>query len=114
MVHAASVALRRSVLFPNHYAWYVLASALDLMMTNTVMTHFGATEANVVAAAMIELGGFWGLIALKFATVLVVVGICEHIGHRRPATARRVAEWAIALSALPVVLAMAQVCEHAS
>lgn len=103
---------RRHVLYPTQYAWYVLVSSLDLIMTNTVMHHFGAREVNTIADKAIQLFGFWGLIGLKFATVAVVVGICEFVGMRRPATGRKVAEWAVAISAVPVVLAMVQAIAH--
>lgn len=105
---AASVASTRQVLFPDHYCWYLLVCALDLMLTNTLIHHFGAIEVNGLAARVIESGGFWGLIAFKMATAILVIAICEHIGRSRLATARRLAEWAIAVSAVPSVLSMAQ------
>ena len=103
---------RRHVLYPTQYAWYVLASSLDLIMTNTVMNYFGAREVNTIADKAIQLFGFWGLIGLKFATVVVVVGICEFVGMRRPSTGKKVAEWAVAISAVPVVLAIVQAIAH--
>ena len=104
--------LRRHVLYPNHYAWYILVSSLDLIMTNTVMHHFGAREVNTIADKAIEHFGFWGLIGLKFLTVVVVVYICEHIGRKRPELGRKVAAWAVAISAIPVVVAAIQVMLH--
>jgi hypothetical protein len=98
----------KHVLFPDHYCWYLLVCALDLMLTNTMVHHFGAIEVNGLAARVIEAGGFWGLIAFKMATAVLVISICEHIGRERRATARRVAEWAVAISAVPSVLSMAQ------
>ncbi len=103
---------RRHVLFPTQYAWYVLVSSLDLIMTNTVMHHFGAREVNTIADGAIQLFGFWGLIGLKFATVVVVVGICEFVGMRRPVMGKKVAEWAVAISAVPVALAIVQAIVH--
>jgi hypothetical protein len=104
--------LRRHVLYPNQYVWYVLVSSLDLIMTNTVMTHFGAREVNTIADKAIQWCGFWGLIGLKFATVLLVVGICEHVGRKRPVLGKKIAEWAVAISAVPVVIAVVQVVWH--
>ena len=104
--------LRRHVLYPNQYVWYVLASSLDLVMTNTVMNYFGAQEVNTIADRAIKVFGFWGLIGLKFATVVLVVGICEFVGGKRPALGKRVAEWAVAISAVPVVSAVVQVVWH--
>ncbi len=97
------------VLFPDHYCWYVLVCVLDLVLTNTVIHHFDGVEANRLAAGIIEAGGFWGLIAFKMATAVLVIGICERIGRERVTTARRVAEWAIAISAVPSVLSLLQI-----
>ncbi len=104
--------MRRHVLYPNQYVWYVLVSSLDLMMTNTVMKHFEAREVNTIADTAIRWFGFWGLIGLKFATVMLVVGICEYVGERRPRLGRKIAEWAVAISAVPVVVAIVQVVWH--
>ncbi len=99
----------RQVLFPDLYCWYVLAATLDILVTSLVMTHFDATEVNLIAAHLIERFGFVGLIPLKFATVVVVVLICEYVGRERHATGQRVAIAAVGLSSLPVVAALAQV-----
>jgi hypothetical protein len=104
--------LWRHVRYPNQYVWYVLVSSLDLMMTHTVMSYFGAKEVNTIADKAIQSFGFWGLIGLKFATVALVVGICEFIGGKRPRTGKRIAEWAVAISAVPVVIALGQVVWH--
>ncbi len=96
------------VLFPDHYCWYLLVCVLDLVLTNTLLNHFGGIEVNGLAAGVIESGGFWGLIAFKMATAVLVIWICEHIGRSRLATARRLAEWAIAISAIPSVLSLTQ------
>jgi hypothetical protein len=104
--------LHRHVLYPNHYAWYILVSSLDLIMTNTVMHHFGAIEVNTIADTAIRHLGFWGLIGLKFATVVLVVYICEHVGRKRPSLGEKIASWAVAISAIPVVVAAAQIVLH--
>jgi short subunit fatty acids transporter len=96
------------VLFPDHYCWYLLVCVLDLVLTNTMLHHFGGIEVNGIAARIIDSGGFWGLIAFKMATAILVISICEHVGRVRLATARRVAEWAIAISAIPSVLSLTQ------
>ncbi|MGE3109086.1 MAG: DUF5658 family protein [Phycisphaerales bacterium] len=99
---------RRAVLYPDRYAWYVLASALDIITTVTVLKHFGFREANSFAQTSIDLFGTWGLIGLKFLSVVVVVFICEFIGRRKERLGRRVASLAIALSLFPVGFALAQ------
>lgn len=104
----AALSPRREVFFPDHYCWYLLVCVLDLVLTNTVLNHFGGVEVNGLASGVIEAAGFWGLIGFKMATVILVILICEHIGRVRPHTARRVAEWAIAISAIPSVLSLTQ------
>ena len=100
---------KRHVLYPDAYAWYVLASALDVMVTVTVLVHLGAREVNTIAQWTIEHSGTWGLIALKFVSVIVVIAICEHIGRRRATIGRTLAVVAIFGSLLPVTAALSQV-----
>jgi len=103
----------RHASFPDAYCWYVLVCSLDLMLTNFAMNHAGAIEANGLAASAIELAGFHGLIALKLETMVVVISVCELVAIRRRATAVRLAEWAVAISAFPVVLTLVQLAAHA-
>lgn len=105
---------RRHVLYPDRYAWYVLASALDIMVTVTVLVHLGAREVNTFAQWSIEHFGTWGLIGLKFLSVILVVVICEHIGRRRPRTGAALATTAIFLSLLPVAAAISQIVYYTS
>ncbi len=98
----------RPVRYPDHYLWYILAASLDLMLTNALINFHGFEEANALAARIIDLSGFAGLIAFKFATVALVVVICEFVGGHRHSTGRKLAGAAIAISALPVVLGLLQ------
>ncbi|MEM7622795.1 MAG: hypothetical protein AAF235_06280 [Planctomycetota bacterium] len=100
---------RRDLLYPDRYAWYVLVGALDIMLTATVIRYFSARELNTVADFMLDRFGLSGLIALKFATIIVVVLICDYIGRRKFKQGLRLSEWAIALSAVPVVISMIQI-----
>jgi hypothetical protein len=100
---------RRHVLYPDTYAWYVLASALDVMVTVAVLVHLGAREVNTFAQWTIEEFGTWGLIGLKFISVVIVVAICEHIGRQRQRLGRTLAVAAIFASLLPVTAALTQV-----
>lgn len=99
----------RGVLYPNHYVWYMFASALDIMMTYAIIWKLGGREVNAIAARLVEHLGHWGLILLKFATVIVVVGVCEFVGRTRPALGRRLAVAAIVSSAFPVGYGVVQV-----
>lgn len=95
----------RAVAYPDAYTWLVLLGALDVICTRIVL-QAGGVEVNPIAARMIGLAGHWGLIALKFAMIALVIVICEHVARRRPALSRRLAVGAVAVSAAPVVLAL--------
>ncbi len=112
---------RGDMLYPDRYAWYVLVSALDIMVTVKLLVHLGrregealegavvAREANTFAQWTIEQFGTWGLIGLKFLSVVVVVAICEYIGRRHERAGRRLAFAAIFLSLIPIAAALVQV-----
>lgn len=102
-----SGALQQPALYPDHYAWYVLVSALDVMVTWVVLT-LGGAEVNAVALAALRAGGVWGLLALKTASIVVVVLICEYVGRARPGTGLSVARLAVMVSSLPVVAGLLQ------
>ncbi len=106
---ALAAPLRQATALPDHACWFILVSALDIMLTATIIARFGGNEVNGLAHRVIEAGGLPGLIAFKFAVVLAVIVIWEFIARRQPHTARRLAEWAVALSAMPVVIGLAQV-----
>jgi hypothetical protein len=108
-VGAALSPWERQVLYPNRYAWYVLVSALDVMLTVTLLVHLGGREVNMLAQRSIEAFGTWGLIGLKFLSVVLVVTICEWVGRQRFVTGRRVATSAIFISLIPITAAVAQI-----
>src|SRR3954470_8152958 len=64
------------VLYPKEYTWFVFLSATDVMFTWTIL-FFGGGEVNWLAAWVIRHYNLYGLVALKFASVLVVLVICE-------------------------------------
>lgn len=113
------------MLYPNFYAWYVLVSALDIMVTVKLLVHLSvqhedqrgtgyeaavvASEVNTLAQWTIDQFGTWGLIGLKFLSVILVVTICEYIGRRRERQGRVLAFAAIFLSLLPIAAALVQV-----
>ncbi len=98
---------RSASLYPDQYAWLLLVSCLDIMLT-WVILHLGGREVNGIAHRAIEFAGHWGLIGLKLACVIVVIAICETIGRREMNKGKRLSEWAIAISAFPVVAALVQ------
>ena len=98
--------LRRPTLYPDLYTWYVFASALDVLFTWRIL-QAGGTEVNVVADWIIARHDVPGLALFKFISVVLVVLICELIGRRRFDTGAKLARWAVALSAFPVVIGAA-------
>jgi hypothetical protein len=105
-METSSSGSRLHALYPNQYVWFVFLSAMDVLLTAIALQH-GAYEANILAAALLRRFGIAGLILLKFTAVPLVIGLCEYIGRRKPPTGRRLAEWLVALGAVPVVVTFA-------
>ena len=101
--------LRNRALYPDHYVWYVFAATLDIVVTYVIVWGLGGRELNRVAWSLVERFDHWGLIGLKFASVIVVVLICETVGRRNERWGRRLAVAAVVLSALPVGVGILQV-----
>ena len=57
---------------------------------------------------MIGRHGLFGLIGFKFCLVVLVVIMAEVIGRRKDRAGRRLAEWAIALTSIPVATSLYQ------
>jgi hypothetical protein len=105
--------LRRPVLFANQYCWFVLLSALDIMLTHTILFKFKelgyyAAELNTFADWVIRQFGLWGAIVLKCASIVTVVLIVEIIGRRRFETARTLIWCVVAMATVPVFVALVQ------
>lgn len=105
----------RPVLYATMYPWILLVASLDVMLTTVVLT-LGGVEANPLAAAVLQWGGVPAMTAYKFALIFFVILICEIVGTRTHSTGRRLAEWAVALNAIPVTFALAllAVATHAN
>jgi len=95
------------MLYPNIYVWYIFLAALDLMLTWIVL-HLDGLELNPLADLVIQHGGLPATVVYKFALVLVVVLVCEIAGQHSESLGRRLAGWAVAVTAVPVVLAFIQ------
>jgi len=91
------------VRYPNHYAWFVLASSLDILMTMIVL-ELGGREANPVAERVIGAFGMHGVLVFKFALMALVILLCEIIGRQRDAWGRRVASFAIIVPAFGAMM----------
>jgi hypothetical protein len=106
------------VLYPNQYVWLVLFSALDIMLTHRILGAarfagvadavfgeagpFNGRELNSLADWVIKQFGLWGAIGLKFASVILVILICEYVGTKSPKGGRRLAWTLVILSTFPV------------
>ena len=99
--------------YPNHYVWLVFVSTLDLMMTYTIL-YLGGREVNPVAQAVLSHYGFIGMTLFKFSLVVFVIVMCEAVGRRDHIKGRRLAVTLVALSALPSVVALAQLAMYQS
>ena len=95
------------MLYERAYLWFVLVSALDIMLTWVILV-LGGTEVNFIADAVIKHSGHIGIILYKFCLVIFIVVNCEIIGRRRPDTGRKLAEWSVAIGAIPVELSVIQ------
>jgi hypothetical protein len=104
---AAESVWSRAVLYPNVYVWYMLLSALDIMLTCAILV-FGGYEVNTLADRVVRAWGVPGLAVFKFALVIFVVCICEIVGRRKYRTGRKLAEWSVAITAIPVVVSFIQ------
>jgi Domain of unknown function (DUF5658) len=99
------------VLYPQVYLWYVLVSSLDIMFT-WVLLHMGGEEVNVLADYILRRWDLTGLVVFKFMLVSLVICVCEYVGRRRPKLGRILAEWAVGITCIPVLLAVLQVLVH--
>lgn len=94
------------VCYPSAYVWFVFFSALDIMLTCIILNLEGGKEVNPIAAAVIEYADLWGIVIFKFSLVILVVFIAEFIGRRNDRLGRRIAEWSVAITCIPVVFSL--------
>jgi hypothetical protein len=109
-------ALRDKVLYPDRYAWFILTSSLDILLTHAILHHFadfGGREMNTIADWVIRRFDIWGAIGLKFLTVAVVILVCEVVGRRRKQTGARLASAVLAISVFPPGWALVQLAMFA-
>jgi hypothetical protein len=95
------------MLYQTAYKWFVYISALDVILTWVILV-LGGKEVNVLADSVIAHAGLKGILIYKFCLVILVVLICEIIGRRRFRLGRNLARLAIVITALPVILSVAQ------
>ncbi len=102
--------LRTSPLrYPATYLLFELVAAADIVRTFLIVwTEGTAVEVNAIARAVIERLDLPGALAYKFGLVVFIIVMCEVISRRRDEVARRLAEWSVAATTIPVVVSLAQ------
>lgn len=103
-VRSKAIALFQATRYPQEYLWFVFISALDLMMTWVVL-YFGGAEVNALADYILQRWALLGMVVFKFVLVIVVICICEVVGHYRGRAGRLLARFAVIITLLPVVIA---------
>lgn len=101
-----------AVLYPVAYSWFIVLAAFDIVLTALILSPlFGdrGNELNAIAAWVIQVFGLPGMVFYKYVNVAIVLVICEIVGRRRAGIGRRLAEWAVALTAVPVVVSIVMV-----
>jgi hypothetical protein len=94
------------VRYPNGYTWLVFVATLDVFGTYLVL-HAGGFEANPLAAHVIGYWGVPGMVTFKLCLITLAIVIAEEVGRRDDRAGRRFVGIAIALSLLPVTIAVA-------
>ena len=77
------------------------------MFTWIVLYHHGI-EVNPLARVILHVGGKFGFVAFKFSIIVFVIGLCEIIGRRNKLAAQGLIGAGIAMTSLPVALAILQ------
>ena len=101
--HPVLAAVRRGLLYPGAYGLFVALATLDLLFTWAIL-HQGGRELNVLADWVIQRFDLPGVVAYKFGLVLLVVLVCEAAGRKKPPMGVKLAYWAVALTAFPVLV----------
>jgi len=94
-----------SLTYPNAYMWFVFLSAMDVMVTTSIL-YLGGREVNPIADAVIQRFGTPGMVVYKFIIVAVIVIICEFVGRRKRGAGRVIAYCGVGLTMVPVLLGL--------
>ena len=94
-----------TLLFPQRYLWFIVFSALDVLLTFVIL-QLGGREANPVADWVLQTLGIAGMTVFKFALVSLVIVLIEIVGRRDMPAGRRMTLYAIALTMTPVVISV--------
>lgn len=121
-----------SVLYPRAYLWFVFLAALDVLLTYLILSpvfsselaFYNSSEVQLVPGlvryqeqgAELNLLADWvirkhdvpGMVAYKFGLAVLILCVCEAVGRRRAEVGRRLSEWIVGISAVPVIVALVQ------
>jgi len=97
--------------FPNAYAWLMLFSAMDIMLTWVILSR-GGREVNGLANWVIQSFGLNGMIIYKFALVLFFVVLCEMVGKLRHSSGMMLSRAGVAIGVFPVVWSLGLLFRH--
>jgi hypothetical protein len=103
--------LTRHMRYPNTYAWLLLLSSMDIMLTWTILL-FGGSEVNPIAREIIDRFGLPGMIIYKFALIVFFILICEIVGTLRDSTGWLLSKFSVLIGCVPVVWAMYLLARH--
>jgi hypothetical protein len=103
--------LMREMRYPNAYAWLLLLSSLDVMLTWVILL-FGGSEVNPLARWIIDHYGLTGMIIYKFALIVFFITICEIVGTLRDSTGWLLSRLSVLIACIPVFWAMYLLARH--
>lgn len=103
--------LTRHMHYPNSYAWLLLLSSMDVMLTWTILL-FGGAEVNPIARWVIDHYELPGMIIYKFALIVFFITICEIVGTLRDSTGWLLSKLSVMIACVPVVWAMYLLARH--
>lgn len=103
--------LTRHMHYPNSYAWLLLLSSMDIMLTWVILL-FGGGEVNPIARWIIDHYNLLGMIVYKFALIVFFILICEVVGTLRHSTGWLLSKVSVMIACVPVVWAMYLLARH--
>jgi hypothetical protein len=75
-------------------------------MLTWIVLYFGGYELNRIIDHVLSNWGLPGITIFKFALIFFVICLREVVGRRNDRTGRRLAEWAVAINAIPVTFSL--------
>lgn len=103
--------LNRHMHYPNAYAWLLLLSSMDIMMTWVILL-FEGQEVNPIARWVIDEFQLPGMIIYKFTLIVFFITICEIVGTLRDSTGWLLSRLSVVIGCVPVVWAMYLLARH--